>query len=134
MDGALLGQYGTQWDLIEIVQIANIPALSPDGEINMQAILRTSDGPRLSRPGSAEHLLVKALSGIESTRNRLAKAGGRDALFDLRLAKRQWRPGYASRIISLPGAALSASMSIRMRSNRSIITFRSFRESEIARS
>ena len=42
MDGDLLGQMERNWDLIEIVQIANHPGrLEPEtGEINMQAILR----------------------------------------------------------------------------------------------
>ena len=42
MDGDLLGHMERNWDLIEIVQIANHPGrLEPEtGEINMQAILR----------------------------------------------------------------------------------------------
>lgn len=42
MDGDLLGHMGRNWDLIEIVQIANHPGrLEPEtGEINMQSILR----------------------------------------------------------------------------------------------
>jgi hydroxypyruvate isomerase len=68
MDGDLLGHMERNWDLIEIVQIANHPGrLEPEtGEINMQAILRKVHGLGYRGLVELEHLWSTPGLEIES--------------------------------------------------------------------
>jgi hydroxypyruvate isomerase len=68
MDGDLLGHMERNWDLIEIVQIANHPGrLEPEtGEINMQAILRKVHGLGYRGLVELEHLWSAPGLEIES--------------------------------------------------------------------
>jgi hydroxypyruvate isomerase len=68
MDGDLLGHMERNWDLIELVQIANHPGrLEPEtGEINMQAILRKVHGHGYRGLVELEHLWSAPGLEIES--------------------------------------------------------------------
>lgn len=68
MDGDLLGHMERNWDLIEIVQLANHPGrLEPEtGEINMQAILRKVHGLGYRGLVELEHLWSTPGLEIES--------------------------------------------------------------------
>jgi len=67
MDGDLIGHMERNWDLIEIVQIANHPGrLEPEvGEINMQAILRKVRELGYSGLVELEHLWSASSSAVE---------------------------------------------------------------------
>jgi hydroxypyruvate isomerase len=67
MDGDLIGHMERNWDLIEIVQIANHPGrLEPEvGEINMQAILRKVRELGYSGLVELEHLWSTSSPAVE---------------------------------------------------------------------
>jgi hydroxypyruvate isomerase len=67
MDGDLIGHMERNWDLIEIVQIANHPGrLEPEiGEINMQAILRKVRELGYSGLVELEHLWSASSPAVE---------------------------------------------------------------------
>jgi hydroxypyruvate isomerase len=79
MDGDLLGHMERNWDLIEIVQIANHPGrLEPEtGEINMQAILRKVHGLGYRGLVELEHLW--SASGLEIESRGIDWLGQMDA-------------------------------------------------------